>query len=81
MSTDPNIFTKEQLKNELRTHGISLPPSDAKKSVYVELYRSEILDKTRSERLEFSSDDEIELTASKRKVSNQQNVQRLQHLA
>lgn len=54
---DPNRLTKEQLKRELSENGVDLPPSHAKKNVYVELYRQHIL-QSNSDRIGLSSDEE-----------------------
>lgn len=56
-------LTKEQLKNELITHGVELPPSSAKKSEYVELYDKYVLPIVQSKG-EFSSDDDEESTST-----------------
>jgi len=71
--SDPNILTKDRLKDELQKHNITLPRSDSKKSVYVDLYKRELLDKR--EKLEFS-DDEIEFSSSKRKVKSKTPVKK-----
>ncbi len=60
---DPNSLTKDMLKSELQRYDIPLPPSDSRKDVYVELYRSKILN---ADRLEFSSDEDSAPATPKR---------------
>jgi len=50
-------LTKEQLKNVLINHGVSTPPSSAKKEEYIKLY-DEYVAPVISNKGEFSSDDE-----------------------
>ncbi|KAK2718210.1 hypothetical protein QYM36_005507, partial [Artemia franciscana] len=50
-------LTKEQLKNVLINHGVSTPPSSAKKEEYIKLY-DEYVAPVVSNKGEFSSDDE-----------------------
>ncbi|XP_047468829.1 emerin homolog 1-like [Penaeus chinensis] len=50
-------LTKEQLRNELITHGIELPSSNARKSEYVELYEKHVAPVQQSKG-DFSSDEE-----------------------
>ena len=65
--SDPNILTKDRLREELQKHNVTLPRSDSKKSVYVDLYKRELLDKR--EKLEFSDDDhEVTFSPPKRRV-------------
>ncbi|CAK8681536.1 unnamed protein product [Clavelina lepadiformis] len=53
--SNPEDLTKVQLKEELVAHGVKLPPGQALKSVYVELYNSHIS----KDSGEFSSDDNV----------------------
>lgn len=65
---DPSSLTKDKLKAELQKFNIPLPPSDARKDVYIELYKNKIL---MADRLGFSSDDEsISSTPKRNKVRN-----------
>ena len=48
-------LTISDLKNELITHGVDLPPSSAKKEEYVQLYEKNISQKAT---IDFSSDDD-----------------------
>lgn len=50
-------LTKEQLRNELITHGIELPSANARKSEYVELYEKHVAPVQQSKG-DFSSDEE-----------------------
>lgn len=50
-------LTKEQLKNELVSHGVELPSAAAKKSEYVEKYEKYVAPISHSKG-DFSSDDE-----------------------
>lgn len=50
-------LTKEQLKNELVSHGVELPSASAKKSEYVKKYEKYVAPIVRSKG-DFSSDDE-----------------------
>ena len=64
-------LTISDLKNELVTHGVELPPSSAKKEEYVQLYEKNIGEKSK---IEFSSDDEevsipVGKKVSKKRVS------------
>ena len=62
-ASDPTKLTKSDLKTALIENSIDLPPSDARKDVYVELYRkhlSNILSPGSPARSEFSSDEESE---------------------
>lgn len=63
--SDPTTLTKDKLKRELSKRDIKLPPSDAKKDVYVELYRLHVLKQTS----EFSAD-EAEINQQQRRVSS-----------
>ena len=53
--SDPTSLTKDKLRRELSKLDIDLPASDAKKEVYVDLYRTHILNQTS----EFSADEEF----------------------
>ena len=67
IALDPNSLTKQKLKDELK-HGVTLPSSEAKKSVYVDLYRQVM---SVSQRSEFSSDDDDSFGTTKmKKVEN-----------
>lgn len=50
-------LTKEQLKNELVSHGVVLPSSSAKKEAYVRLYHKYVAPVANSKG-DFSSDEE-----------------------
>lgn len=52
-----SALTKEQLKNELVTHGVELPSPSAKKSEYVKKYEKYVAPVAQSKG-DFSSDDE-----------------------
>ena len=53
--SDPTSLTKDKLKKELAKFDVGLPSPDARKDVYVELYRRHILKETG----EFSSDEDL----------------------
>ncbi|XP_078487877.1 uncharacterized protein LOC100187247 isoform X2 [Ciona intestinalis] len=50
----PEDMTKEQIKEQLLAHGVSLPPGNAHKATYVKLYNTHVENYSGS----FSSDDE-----------------------
>ncbi|CAH1782527.1 unnamed protein product [Owenia fusiformis] len=56
--SDPSSLTKDKLRKELIKSNIDLPPSDAKKDVYVELYRQHMISNPKRTDLGFSSDEE-----------------------
>ena len=64
---DPSSLTKDKLKTELQKFNVPLPPSDAKKDAYIELYKNKIL---KADRLEFSSDEESISSTPKRSKVN-----------
>ncbi|XP_013381753.1 emerin homolog 1-like isoform X1 [Lingula anatina] len=67
---DPNSLTKEKLRQELKLNDIELPGPDAKKDVYVELYRKHLLKTVQDSPLtEFSSDEEFEIVNQKLKIN------------
>ena len=76
--SDPTTLTKDKLKKELSRLNVRLPPSDARKDVYVELYREHVLPLLDKQVSEFSSDDEILIpktqSKSPRKVSENIHV-------
>jgi hypothetical protein len=58
-------MTKEELKSAIINHGLSPPPSNAKKEEYVEMY-NEYVAPVADDAGEFSSDDEVSVSPTKR---------------
>jgi len=58
-------MTKEELKSAIINHGLSPPPSSAKKEEFVEMY-NELVAPVADDAGEFSSDDEVSLSPTKR---------------
>ena len=72
-------LTISDLKNELITHGVELPPSTAKKEDYVQLYEKNISTGGEKAKIDFSSDDEevsipMAGKVSKKKVSRKSEL-------
>ncbi|KAK3746039.1 hypothetical protein QZH41_012983 [Actinostola sp. cb2023] len=56
---NPGLLTKDRLKSELLTHGVTLPRGDQRKQVYVSLYLDHLTSQNEGvEKLGFSSDEE-----------------------
>lgn len=58
---DPNLLTKDRLKRELESNGVTLPRVDQKKDFYVKLYRENLSPQAREHSSlngGFSSDDD-----------------------
>lgn len=67
-------LTKQQLRNELVSHGVKLPSPTAKKSEYVKIYEKYVAPVARSKG-DFSSDDEdLPVNDVKAQVSGCENV-------
>ena len=72
MSTNvqnPNRLTKEQLRQYLLKHNVTLPSPESRKQVFIDLYRKHILKEKEIVDLNFSSEDDEEAVSVKnRKV-------------
>ncbi|XP_068238566.1 lamina-associated polypeptide 2, isoforms beta/gamma-like [Palaemon carinicauda] len=66
-------LTKDQLKNELITHGVELPPAVAKKEEYVRLYEKYVAPVEQAKG-DFSSDDEDSPVVAKEMVNMDQSL-------
>jgi len=58
-------MTKEELKAAIINHGLSPPPSNARKEEFVEMYNEHVAP-VADEAGEFSSDDEVSISPTKR---------------
>lgn len=58
-------MTKEELKTAIINHGLSPPPSSAKKEEFIEMYNSQVAP-VADEAGEFSSDDEVSISPMKK---------------
>lgn len=69
-----STLTKEQLKNELVSHGVELPSPSAKKSEYLKQYEKYVAPVAHSKG-DFSSDDEdLPVNDVKAQVSDHRSV-------
>ena len=66
---NPNRLTKEQLRQYLLKHNVTLPSPESRKQVFIDLYRKHILKEKEIVDLNFSSEDDEEAVSVKnRKV-------------
>ncbi|XP_020898017.1 lamina-associated polypeptide 2 isoform X7 [Exaiptasia diaphana] len=55
---NPGVLTKDRLKSELKSQGITLPKADQRKQVYVDLYLEHLTSQNDEDVKMFSSDEE-----------------------
>lgn len=57
---NPGVLTKDRLKSELTSQGVTIPKSESRKQVYIDLYLEHLTSQNDEDEKMFSSDEEDE---------------------